>query len=560
MKHATFLIRLPWITASLAILVTEGISITAHAEEPRPQGAQKRIALLEAQVDELQKNVGEIHGAETPDHLRKNIKLLESKLDASSVKLSEIEQAGNAGNAADEERDARLDDLSKEIAALWEDVQKQRKSNEETEANSTAGYDNGFFIGSRDGKFKLTINGFVRPYYRIGLQKTWKTDEYGTLVRDGNDEPIGGDVEIQENTFGMANGRVVLNAELLGVLRGKFEIDYGTVSGTVQYPINAAVGNARYNKVSIDHHSLRFLDAYGEYAPIPEFRVRLGQFKVPFDRESLFYADHLTFTTRSLMTRPYPMWGEVKPEDGLAYRWDYEIQRGASFGRDTGIEVGGHVRDGLFQYAAGVFNGAGANTENDNRDVLIAARLVTDPLGPMTPGMSDLKTVKKPLVRIGVAFAYDLLEHVSAIEPLATYNSSDLNLTADAHFKWHGIALLASIFYRNADHGAVFIDEDGNDGPMNSIGMQAQLSYFNDYTHLEPGFRYSTYDADMSRELDHIHEISAAVGYYPFMPHLKIQIEYRGLFAARTDRTYLVPFGVWYDYYNEISIMAQVAF
>lgn len=557
MKIDIFRLRFPWIPIALALFLATGISIAAHGQEARPKGLNKRIDLLESQVDELQKTLQELHGAEAPDHLRKRLKLLESKLDEFTLKIDGIVQTSNTAENVNGEQSARLDDLAKEIAALWQDVQKHQAL---LETKPPAGYDNGFYIGSKDGKFKLTIGGFVRPYYRIGLQKVWQSDQYGFLVGDENSKPIGGDVQVRENTFGLANGRLILKARILEFLHGKFEIDFGTVAGSVQYPINAAVGNARYSAINIEKHSLRFLDVYGEYAPLPEIRVRIGQFKVPFDKESLIYSNELTFTTRSLMTRAYPMWGEGIPDDSLGFHWNYEMQRAASFGRDTGLEVSGSVFGGMFQYQAGVFNGSGDNTENDNRDVLVALRLATDPLGSMTPGMSDLETVKKPLLSVGAAFSYDLLEHVSAVDPLKEYNSSDLNLTADVHFKWHGIAVLAAMFYRHADHGAVFTDESGDNYPIDSLGLQASVSYFNDYTRLEPAFRYSVYDADMERKLDHVHEITAALGYHPFLPHVKVLIEYRGLFAAQTDRTYLVPYGVWYDYYNEISIMAQMAF
>ncbi|MCP4677579.1 MAG: hypothetical protein GY854_19105 [Deltaproteobacteria bacterium] len=555
------------VLATLLFVVLFLATIPAAAQDSsRPKKTRDRIELLESEVDSLEEKLENVLGADAPDSLRKRIGEIQSKIDDLAMQSSEVQEKTTAQGTAGEERDARLDDIAEEVSSLWKDVEAAKQEMEQIRAHPPAGYENGFFIGSKDGKFKLTINGFIRPFWRLGLQKDWTRDEHGRFVADDNGYPMGEDVEVQENGFGVANARLSLHAQLLDVIHGVFEIDYGTQTGTLQYPVNARVGNSRYGQVKVNEHSLRFMDVSGEYTPIPEFHVRVGQFKVPFDIESQFNADKLKFTTRSLMTRSYPLWGQGIPDNMLSYGWEYDMQRAAGFGRDTGIDFNGRVANGLFNYDVGVFNGAGDNVENDNRDVLVALRLSTDPAGPMTPGMSDLETSKSPLVSIGAAFAYDLLEHNNLVDPLATYNSSDINLTADAHFKWYGISALGAIFYRHADHGAVFIDENGSDTPIDSVGAVVQLAYFNDYTSLEPGVRYSIYDADMDIKLDHVHEIAVGLSYYPFVENLKIQVEYRGMYMADTVRTYLSPwdatrkYDVWFDHYNEITIMAQVAF
>ncbi len=551
-------------SVALAALTLAALALTAlpanAQDKSRPKKTKDRLDLLESEVDELENNLKDVYGADAPDSLRSRLSALQAKMDEIAMQMSELNEKAAASEEAATERDARLDDLSEEVKSLWKDIESFKEDLEQIKANPPAGYKDGFFIGSIDGKFKLTINGFVRPYYSVGIQKVWDTDQYGNFIADDEGYAQGEDVKAVEGGFGMANARLALHAQILDVIHGEFEIDYGTLTGTVQYPHNARVGNSRYNKVEVNEHSLRFLDVYGEYAPIPEFNVRVGQFKVPFDQESQFDSNWLTFTSRSLITRAYPLWGEGIPEEALTYNWNYDMQRAASFGRDTGLELKGTVSEGMFNYAVGVFNGAGDNVENDNRDILVALRLSTEPAGKMTEGMSDLTTTTKPLVSIGAAFAYDLLEHQNLVDPLVTYNSSDVNLTADAHLKWYGVSFLGSIFYRHADHGAVFIDDNGDDAPIDSVGTEIQLAYFNDYTKLEPGFRYSLFDADMNRNLDHIHEITAILSYYPFSPNLKIQAQYRGLFPAQTDRSYLRPWGVWYDYSSEITLMAQVAF
>ncbi len=566
--------------AAVSLTTLVFICQTAGAQEllsGRPKGAKARLKLLENQVDDLHDTLKKVYGAETPSFLREKSTELQARLDAIDAQLGEIKEDYAQTQEVDQEQNAQLDDVSEEVNTLWTDV----KAIKEKLKYRVAGYENGFFIGSRDGKFRLTMNGLVRPYYGFGFQKEWARTETGGLVYD-NGAPIGGDATIKEHEFGLANARVTISAKLFSVIHGKFEIDYGTNRGLVQfpkqpqfgvgyglqtgeveYPNNADPAGSSVNRVVLDQHALRFLDMYGEYAPLPEIKVRLGQSRVPFDRQTQIDESNLTFSSMSLMTRAYPMWGQGEAadwEDVTTYNYNYELQRGASFGRDLGLNIHGSIAKAMFNYSVGVFNGAGTNVSNDNRDFLFGLRLWTDPAGEMTPGMSDLEATKKPLVSVGVAFVYDLLEHNNPLDPNAQYNSSDVNITGDVHFKWYGLSLLIDMFYRHADHGNVFVDENGDDLALDSVGMTAQASYYIQKIKLEPGFRYSLYDADLEQEADHVHEITGILNYYIYGRNFNIGLEYRGLIPANEQRSYLVPWNVWQDSYHEISLLGQVAF
>ena len=332
--------------------------------------------------------------------------------------------------------------------------------------------------------------------------------------------------------------------------------------GKVSYPTRADIDeDTQYNSVKIDTYSLRALSAYGELAPMREINVRAGQFKVPFDQESLTRANELTFTSRSLMNRSYARLGEFGIlESSVTWGWDYENVRGASFGYDRGLMIHGAFTENIFKYNVGVFNGSGPNVGNDNRDLLVALRVESQFLGEMTSGMSDIESVKKPLMSIGAAFAYDLPLHKDLIQPEFTYNSQDVNFTADIRFKWYGVSLFTNMFFRNSDHGAVLLDENNKERPIKNFGYTGQLAYFNIASGLEPTFRYSMMDADIDRQGDHVHEFAAALNYYIVGNNLKIQVEWSGLFAAEKDHSYMVPWNAWFEDQHQITIMAQAAF
>jgi len=86
-------------------------------------------------------------------------------------------------------------------------------------------------------------------------------------------------------------------------------------------------------------------DAYADWRFAPSFKVRTGKFKTPFGLERLQSAGDIVFVERSLPTNLAP-------------------------NRDLGIMVHGDVQEGLFSYAAGVFNGVvdGGSADADTND------------------------------------------------------------------------------------------------------------------------------------------------------------------------------------------------
>jgi len=97
--------------------------------------------------------------------------------------------------------------------------------------------------------------------------------------------------------------------------------------------------------------------------------LRLGQFKVPFSRESLVSAsDHETI---------------ILPPSVLALSPGRDI--GAS-GRDIGALV--QYKAGVLEASAGLFNGSGINRADADRRKDLAARLTLAPLGRLKLGVS----------------------------------------------------------------------------------------------------------------------------------------------------------------------------
>lgn len=105
------------------------------------------------------------------------------------------------------------------------------------------------------------------------------------------------------------------------------------------------------------------LDAAVGFTASPYAKVTAGQFKIPFSQESLASDALLDAINRAQVV------------DKLSPGRD-----NGSVGRDVGLQVGGQTlqtpNSGRFEYALGVFNGAGINVSDANRSKDVAARLV----------------------------------------------------------------------------------------------------------------------------------------------------------------------------------------
>lgn len=170
-------------------------------------------------------------------------------------------------------------------------------------------------------------------------------------VKPAGKEPtlaIGGLLQVQaesgdrgDSRFGTDNDRFYLRRARLNAT-GKFleEFDFrleGEFAGTL-----ANTSGLR----------AQLTDAFINWNRYPEANIRVGQFKTPFGFEQLFSDPRLITIERSLAS------------DRL------------TLSRQLGAQVGGDLLEERLTYAAGVFNGNGANNNfNDDDSFLSAARL-----------------------------------------------------------------------------------------------------------------------------------------------------------------------------------------
>lgn len=240
-------------------------------------------------------------------------------------------------------------------------------------------------------------------------------------------------------------------------------------------------------------------DAYLEYRLARFFQVRAGQFKAPFNGETLLPDAVQPFISRSVVTS-----GAFAPEA-------YGPRNGLTLDRQLGLQLfstrlGGEGFN--FRYAVGVFNGNGQNQLfNDNNAVAPAGRVELGFAGNVVNvglnGYYNARTEGVRPNRIGVGeagFGGDVALHVAGI-------------TALAMFVGRNVTYLAPGLPGELGYGAV-----------------GSLHWYHEGSGLELGARYAYYEPSTAQVDDVVNEISGMVGFRLSAVPLRavLQYTYRG--------------------------------
>jgi hypothetical protein len=231
-----------------------------------------------------------------------------------------------------------------------------------------------------------------------------------------------------------------------------------------------------------------------------KFRVRVGQFKVPFGRQEMTSSGSQQFVDRSLVSNEYAR------------------------GRDTGVAVEGALGNKI-EYRAGIFNGNGlTRSTNDNAALQFNARLMWQPNGLQTLAQrawvsgalyseSDFESTTTPIYAFGLS-----VEHSDFRR---TTTSNDLNnevVALDGIFKYKGISAVSEIYLRKR------VPEVGD--AFRAHGGYGQLGVMlNSRRTWEIAVRYGLRDVNNRNANDSIQEVRVASSYYYRRHTLKFQID-----------------------------------
>jgi len=247
----------------------------------------------------------------------------------------------------------------------------------------------------------------------------------------------------------------------------------------------------------------RLLDLRVTLAKYDWLALRVGQFKVLYNRERLDSSGRQQFVERSIVTRPFTL------------------------DRQPGITVGGHLfkeRRADAWYFFGIFNGNGRGAANDDSSMMWVARYEWHFLKrPLPYAQSDVEFHQEPTGTLAFAAARNNSPftrfssggggQLEGFEPGQPGQYGIRQFLEELAFKYRGFSVQQEFHWKD-------VEDTVNETTTELRGMYAQAGYF---LHglvpsipkpLEVAFRYAWVDPDVAIEGDNSTELTFAVNWF----------------------------------------------
>ncbi|HMN97710.1 MAG TPA: porin [Phycisphaerales bacterium] len=378
--------------------------------------------------------------------MAERLEALESDNRALRDKVVDL-QAKTGENWLDETRAA-------EIRSLVQDVLADADGRASLQSSGmTAGWDNGFFLSSPDGRFRLEIDGLLQFRWVMNVREKQAPNDPTDKFRYGF-----------ENTRTRLTFRGhVFGPSLTYMIRGNFSRGGGGVGDT-----NPRLGEPRGG-------NFQLLDAWFRAELIEGWYLRAGQFKLPFNREKLVSPAYQLMVDRSL----------VNESLNIGYSQGIELEyRGDWLGWRLAYSDGG--ADNLGGGVAQIVGTTPANTPWNTPD--LAEYAFTSRLEFLISGeWRQFQQMTSPPgdpfgLMVGVAGHYQRDEYGTTIA------SSDWLIgTADISAMFGGLSVFGSFTYSYSD---------GNFGIFDIFGAVAQVGFYvTPKLELTARYEYGTIDS-----------------------------------------------------------------
>lgn len=354
----------------------------------------------------------------------------------------------------------------------------------------------GLEVNSADGMFRLQT--------RVRVQFRW------TGARD--------DEEDWEHQFRIRRARVVFSGHAFGEDIGyKFEL---AVS-----PNDVGITD-NYGDDPLAARPLRspLLDFYVDFKHLRDLQVRIGQYKVPSNRQRVISSGNLQLVDRALLNSEFTL------------------------DRDVGLDLRSRDFLGLdsLRYYLGVYIARGRDSQGfDDFGLMYLARVEVLPLGLF----SDYSEVDfdRAAPRLSLGFGWAHIDRargnrgVRGSAPADGGTTDTQHVFADALFMAYGFSAFAEVAWRRGDRNpGDAVDEMGIpipvEAPRDGVGFHVQAGYLLPHLPFEVAARYGfVRGVGDETSLSDTNELVGAVSYYPGRHPYKLQIDYSRLWRGSID-------------------------
>jgi len=266
------------------------------------------------------------------------------------------------------------------------------------------------------------------------------------------------------------------------------------------------------------------LDFYVQFTHLRDLQLRVGQYKIPSNRQRVTSSGDLQLVDRSILNAELTL------------------------DRDVGFDLRSPDFLGLgkLRYYAGLYIGRGRGARGlDEPSVLALARIEILPLGLFDDYPEVDFERGPPRLSIGLGYAY--LENgrrdrgILGEIPTDEGTTDSHHVYADLVFKWRGFSALveASLRQGHRDPGGA-TDPMGNllpvSDPRDGVGANVQAGFLFPGVPFELAGRYALIrDLGQSSMTDR-NELTVGASYYPGRHPYKIQLDYSRLWSDTIDR------------------------
>lgn len=307
----------------------------------------------------------------------------------------------------------------------------------------------GFRLETKDGNWQTNLQ------WRAQFRLTWPTRSDPRSVG-----AFGGGSSSEQITFQARRLRMKIGGHgYRPWLKYYFEVDLQPTRDTDDSSSNA---------------SARVIDYRIDVQPIPEFGIRVGQWKIDYNRERVDSSGRQQFVERSIVNRIF------------------------TIDRQMGVSFRGHLFAGVpgadLRYAFGIFTGEGRGVANDDNNLMYTGRIQWNFLGrDLKLRQTDVERTEKPTASLAIAAA----KHSSGVctrwssggcgnldgfvSPTGTPGPRQgqyriHQALAEFAFKWQGWSIQSEGHWKQVIDRA--LDEADANHDHNLYGLYFQTGYF----------------------------------------------------------------------------------